>query len=321
MDALTNSYKAIVPQRVRDFVWHLRGMATARSVQDFHAHLNQVRPTLRIALGKPFARVSLNNLRLRVDCRDIGVGRVLYSGRSYEPDETALLNRILKPGMVFFDIGANIGYFTTLAARLVGPTGRVLAAEPDPDNFRLLEHNVRENRLDNVVLFNCALGAQAGEASLFRSTWNNGDHRLYTDGYAYRDSVTVPVRTYDDLLSTSNLDRVDAVKMDVQGYEHHVLAGMDSTLSSGRDLLMLTEFWPQGIEHSGGSSLGFWERLAEAGFKASFIEKNGTLRPAGYTDVLSYLSTIVVHEGTWDASGRYVNLVFTRGSGYRYSTI
>jgi FkbM family methyltransferase len=313
MAALIHAYRSIVPGPVRDLVWHLRAMAVARDLERFRVHLANVRPALRIALGRPFAHVAVSGLRLRVDCRDLGVGRPLYLRGAYEPDETALLLRILKPGMVFFDVGANIGYFTTLAARLVGENGRVLAAEPDPENFALLKQNVSENGLCNVVLFNCALGAQAGDAQLFRAASNKGDHRLYADGDRQRDSVSVKVDTFDNLVRMANVCRVDAVKMDVQGYEGHVVAGMEGTLSCGNDMTILTEFWPEGLECAGSTGSELWDTLARFGFEASFVGGNAGLNSIRYTDVADYLSRIVVHEGSLDASGRCVNLLLHRG--------
>lgn len=316
MSTLTGVYRSIVPKPVRDLVWHLRAMATAPDAERFRIHLVNLRPALWIALGRPFARVRVNGLQLRVDCRDLGVGRPLYLRGTYEPDETALLLSILKTGMVFFDVGANIGYFTTLASKLVGPSGKVLAAEPDPENFALLERNIRKNGLQNVVLFNCALGAEAGGAQLFRAASNKGDHRLYASGDNLRDSVAVKVDTFDHLLSVANVDQVDVVKMDAQGYEGHILAGMKETLRRGNDLAILTEFWPEGLEYSGSSGAEFWETLAQFGFDASNVGKCGNLTTAEYSDVLADLSKVVVHKGSLDESARYANLLFRRATSH-----
>jgi precorrin-6B methylase 2 len=83
-------------------------------------------------------------------------------GRAYEPMTTLAFHTLVQPGDRVVDVGAHVGYFTLLAARLCGPNGRVFAFEPHPDNFRLLERNIRENGAENVTAVRKAVADRAG---------------------------------------------------------------------------------------------------------------------------------------------------------------
>ena len=104
----------------------------------------------------------------RCDLRDIISREVCFTG-TYEPQETTLVRAILRPGMTFVDVGANWGYFTLLAASLVGTTGRVLSLEPDPRLFSILQENVGRSGLDHVTPLQLAAAHQAGILSLSTS--------------------------------------------------------------------------------------------------------------------------------------------------------
>src|SRR5438552_19014271 len=129
--------------RVRDVV---RTVAASYEILAKHRGIS----TVRRFGGRLVADVGTPGGALYVHLLDLGVGRPLYTGQAYEADETALLQRTLKPGMTVVDVGANIGYMATLAARCVGPAGRVLAIEPDPGNAELLAANIARNDSRNL---------------------------------------------------------------------------------------------------------------------------------------------------------------------------
>jgi FkbM family methyltransferase len=260
-------YRSMVPPWVRGPLWRLRTFGWKSAVARAH-----------LALGKPIVRARSGDTQLYVDLRDTGVGRYLYFGGTFEPSETAFIGRHLRTGMTMIDVGANLGYHTTRAARLVGSTGRVLAIEPDPYNFALLMRNVQTNGLDNVLAENVALGAQPGRATLFRSPGNLGDHRLFASAEERREAVEVPVVRLDDLCREHAMERVDLVKMDVQGYEPLVLAGMSRTLADNPHALVITEFWPHGMEAAGSSAEAFFQLISAPGFAAYLLERGRCAR-------------------------------------------
>lgn len=105
------------------------------------------------------------------DLRDTISREVCFAGQ-YEPQETALVRSILRPGMSFVDIGANWGYFTLLAASLVGPDGIVLSLEPDPRLFPILQENLKRNHLDQVTALQVAAARDSGTlTSRLRRGW------------------------------------------------------------------------------------------------------------------------------------------------------
>jgi FkbM family methyltransferase len=237
--------------------------------------LTKYRHTASIATvgGHLVADVVTPGGALYVHLLDLGVGRPLYTGQTYEADETALLQRTLSPGMTVVDVGANVGYMALLSARCVGPTGRVLAIEPDPGNIQLLTANVARNGYQNVNLCRCAVGADVGTATLYRSAWNMGNHRINAgaSGQAIaHETIQVEVQTVDKLVEQHGLSRVNFVKMDVEGYEPGVLAGMGKTIARDRPVV-LTEFWPHGMRDAGFDPEAFLDTWLGAGYEARVL--------------------------------------------------
>jgi len=203
----------------------------------------------------------------------------------YEKFETELIRKKLGPGMTVIDIGANIGYYTAIAAQAVGPAGRVIAFEPDPENFAYLEKTVVLNKLTNVTCYQVAIADSVGAGHLFLSPENNkGDQRIYASPEK-RESIGIQLTTLDAFIQGHDVPRVDFIKMDIQGAEGLALAGMKKTIGDNGHLMMFTEFWPMGIERTGQSPLAFLNILKELGMNIFDINrKNGELIPVTDTE-------------------------------------
>jgi FkbM family methyltransferase len=218
---------------------------------------------------------------------DAVVSRDIADG-SYEPAETAVMRRLIAPGMSVLDIGANIGYYTLLFANLVGPEGKVHAFEPAPKALRLLRKNINANTLTNVIVHACAAGADITEERLYLNDYNAGDNRIYkSDGM---ESVAITVRTIDSLVPENQ--RVDFIKMDVQGYEWHVIRGAKRIIEGDRPSIVL-EFSPRGIARCGGSAKDLLRYLEHRGYSFEEILENEdsyTLVPRTPNDLLSLYS-------------------------------
>jgi FkbM family methyltransferase len=292
-------YRRLVPAAVRKPLWFARNGSRQR--------WRNTLADLRVWLGYPIARVRVEGIDLAVDLRDHGVGRPLFLRGGYERHEIEFLRHFLKPGMVVIDVGANIGYHTSIAARRVGPTGVVVAVEPEPHNFGLLSRNVSSNGLGNVRAAQLALGDQPGAALLFRSERNFGDHRLYGESDGRRETTRVEVTTLDDLIDRCALPSVDLIKMDVQGYEGKVIGGMKRLFAGQRGLSVLTEFWPDGIRNAGDSPEEFLATFERAGFSAFTVESMGTQRIA-YDEVLGTLRP----PDPKNPDGQFMNIIFRR---------
>lgn len=188
---------------------------------------------------------------------------------TFEPLETDLVKREVKRGDHVLDVGAHIGYFTLLFAKLVGNEGTVFAFEPEPRNFALLRKNVGANGYGNVVLVNKAVSNRTGPARLYLSEDNRGDHRLF-DSYDGRRSINVECIRLDDYFATH--ERVDFIKMDIQGAEAMALEGMTALWERNRAIKLLTEFWPDGIRRAGRDPRAYLRALQGEGFALSALE-------------------------------------------------
>ena len=160
----------------------------------------------------------------------------------YEPEETALVKQTIQSDMRIIDIGANIGYYTTLFSKLA-TNGTVYAFEPDESNFRLLEKNCSLNELNNVELFNYAVGHEVCSRELFLSEHNMGDHRLYPIEES-RSFSLVKMITIDQFLKSKK--PFDFIKMDIQGFEMNALQGMNGRITQDAPILLL-EVWPEAL--------------------------------------------------------------------------
>lgn len=205
----------------------------------------------------------VHGVRMRLDLEDF-IQRMVYLG-CYERWETRVVRSHLRPGMTFVDVGANVGYFALLAARQVGPTGRVFAVEPSPYAADLLQQTLASNPLHQVRLARCALGAREDRLKLSRPDRGNHTPTLLTsDAEA---GVVVPVRRLDDCLAEWNCDRVDLLKMDVEGFESRVLDGATEALARHRILRVLCEFNQPWLLRAGSSSADLHRRFLDLGFR------------------------------------------------------
>ncbi len=183
--------------------------------------------------------------------------RPLYAAYKTYTDraERELLRKILFQGAVVVDAGANIGIYSQFLSGCVGPTGLVHSFEPSPDNFRRLSTATRH--LSNVRLTQAAVGERSGQCKLYVSDKLNVDHRAYkTDGDSRR-AVPIQMVALDDYFKSGQ--RVDLIKMDIQGYELHALRGAHRLLEENPDINLLLEFWPAGLKQAGVE----WEELVE----------------------------------------------------------
>lgn len=159
------------------------------------------------------------------------VWRVL--GGTYEPGESAAFARLVRPGDTVFDLGAHTGYYSLLAASLVGPRGRVFAFEPRPDSAWYLRQHARLNRCGNVEVVECAVCDRSGEAE-FLAGRGSGTGRLASGG-----ALRVRTVRLDDFVRQCGVAPA-AIKVDVEGAEAAVLAGAGEVLRAHRPLLFLS---------------------------------------------------------------------------------
>ena len=203
----------------------------------------------------------------------------------YEPFATQLFTDRIESGQTVLDVGANIGYYTLLSARLVGELGNVFAFEPDPDNFALLSRNVDENGYDNVHLENVAVSDSTGSVSLYKAGQNWGGHRIYTTS-DQAGRVSVDSTTLDDFFA-ERPNRVDLIKIDIEGAETRALQGMSRLLAKNRRITLFTEFSPGALRDSGSSAEQYAGMLSQQGFTLFLLDESAReLIPAAVEDIV-----------------------------------
>ena len=184
--------------------------------------------------------------------------------------ERSLVGRLLKPGQVAVDIGANIGFYSMLMATLVGPAGKICAFEPDTDNFRLLNKNLITNGFENVCTEKKAIAAKTGTGMLYVNPSHRGDHRIYPHE-DQRETVPIQTVSLDDYFSDSR--HVDFIKMDIQGAEVEALMGMKNIVHRNTGIQIITEFSPGHIESAGYSPAQFFEVIDSYGLTPRIIDE------------------------------------------------
>lgn len=220
-----------------------------------------------------------NGLRFECDVR-ISASREAYFIGKYEPQETCVVRSILRPGDVFVDVGANCGYYTLTAAGLVGPSGRVVAFEAHPGIYETLMRSIGLNHLPYVTALNVAVADGPGTLSM------SGDAEATALGMARvvvgdgpEARIQIRAAALDDLLDDAGVDRVDLLKMDIEGAEALAIRGMSAGLRRGRYRRILLELHPRQIGELGEKVEAIYRTLAEAGYVAYSLHQD---RRAGY---------------------------------------
>ncbi len=194
----------------------------------------------------------------------------------YEKSESIFIQSICFKGMKALDIGANIGYYTTLISQIAGENGKILALEPDPESYKFLSKTINSCKFKNILPFPIAASDIKQKLPLFISKDNRGDNRLYqTD--QLRKSIEVNCLTIDELLIENNISTLDLIKIDIQGYEPKVFKGMKKIIRNSDKLILLTEFWPKGILKAGENPKDFLLMLRKMEFELFELKSNGSL--------------------------------------------
>jgi FkbM family methyltransferase len=264
-----------------------------------------LRPLFRVLLKRPLATaaarvrpriVTVNGMQIETDTDDT---LHLAEVGIYEPLLTARLGKLLREGDTFVDVGANIGYFTLLAARTVGPRGRVVAFEPEPTNFEILERNVERNGFTNVTLERRAVSDRSGPATIYTNPINLGAHTLYPFSY-HAAEIPIEATSLDDYLEGAELERL-VLKLDIEGAEGRVVHGAANVLARTPDCVLVTEFLPSALRAAGTPPEELMQTLRATFTRIEVLdEESGNARdvsdadPATLPEVGSYgLATLV----------------------------
>ena len=183
-----------------------------------------------------------NGMKIKVHLNDHVGGEIIRTGY-YEIDTVRLIQRLLKPGMVFVDVGTHVGQYTLLASGPVGRTGEIHSFEPDPETYSWFVSNVKRNGLTNVRTNQLALAGQPGTLTLYLSEVTDiGSNSLRRPRFFSGRVCEVEVVTLDSYLESRHVSRVDVMKIDVEGAECEVVNGASALLGREDRPVMILEF-------------------------------------------------------------------------------
>jgi FkbM family methyltransferase len=198
------------------------------------------------------------------------IQQYIYYFGVFEPNLTNWIRQRLSPGDTFIDVGANIGYFSLLASKLVGPSGAVVAVEASPTTFGDLARNLERNRATNVRAVNVAASDQRGTVKLFRGPEHNiGMTGLFDEqeGIKMEFQCMVEAAPLAEILHAEELQKARLIKIDVEGAEWAVVGGMGRIFESGRpDLEIVVEIHPELLEVQGKRVGDLMDQFQRAGF-------------------------------------------------------
>ena len=217
--------------------------------------------------------------------RSVSEARILFLAWHWDSIERMRIKPWVGPGFTFVDVGANVGGYTFWISSLTGGKGRIVAVEPDPALVRQLRYNVRTNGLEQSVrIVEAAAGAAAGDGRLIRSSVNSGENRLGRRRAGAPDRVApagngvvpVKVRTLESIVRRAGLERIDCLKVDVEGHEPEVLEPFFAeACPSLRPRLLLVEM------KSGTASCAMESWILEQGYRLEQRTRmNGLFRRA-----------------------------------------
>ena len=186
--------------------------------------------------------ISVSGYKLFVKKIDRFIAVLLWKINFLEKKEREFVKSVVNRDMITADIGANLGQYTVLLSHLVGKKGKVYSFEPNPEIYNLLKKSVEVNNLTNTHLSIKAISNKKGSGLLYNSPFNTGDNRLYKPNFMFNE-VKIIETTLDDFLKKNQ--KIDFIKIDIQGGEFNALLGMSNIIKKNNNLIIMLEFCPK----------------------------------------------------------------------------
>ena len=216
--------------------------------------------------------------KIHVHNDDTGSLSTLSISGVFGPRDTQTMKDNVFSGNIVVDLGANVGYFTCLLAKIVGEGGKVFAFEPDPRNLKLLRRNIQENDYKNVIIADKAVSDVNGSCTLYSSQKKFGANRIF-ESKKNQTHDFIPIKSeticLDDYFEKQNLlKKIDFIKIDIEGSEFRAFNGMKKILELNNNLKIFTEIAPSLLEDAGSSGKQVLDFLQEHKFINFFISDN-----------------------------------------------
>ncbi len=235
-----------------------------KRLQSFFTVLKESKHPFRIIYGQLLVKTGLHRFftipqnGFKIHFSKSALAVTLFAQQDERKEDEEMLQRLLKPGQVYVDVGANIGTLTLAASGMVASNGKVIAIEAHPVTMQYLRDNVALNQFKNIEVIHTAAGNQQGEL-VFSSINSDDQNKVLLNKSG---GVTVQVNTLDHVLASTST--IDLLKIDVEGYEKMVLEGATETLR--KTTVLLYESWEKHFEGYGYQTQDVIRLLQTAGF-------------------------------------------------------
>lgn len=216
--------------------------------------------------NKPSVIINYNGIKLNL-YTDSKLSDILIF-QPFEIEEQCFLKYYLKKGGIFVDIGSNIGLFSLIAAKIVGEKGRVYSFEPTPETFFRFKQNIELNKKENIYPYNIAISNQTGLQDLSIShdgydAWNSlGKPSAGED----IERIKVNTLSFDEFINQFNIEKIDLIKIDVEGWELNVLNGGQHYFNKSNSAAILIEFGDINLQNAGFKSKELYDLLLSFGY-------------------------------------------------------
>ncbi|MGI6483583.1 MAG: FkbM family methyltransferase [Methanobacterium sp.] len=234
--------------------------------------------------------IKVMNKKMYVNSNDIGIAYPLLKSGIYEEYETETFKNLLQSNTIFIDIGANIGYYTLIAASKI-KDGQIYSFEPVKSNYKLLTKNIKINNINNVKAFQKAISNRNGKIKIFIDGTNLGNHSLAKNNVIDKtESTEVETIRLDSFFN--NLEEIIEedflIKIDTQGAEGLIVEGAHNLLLN-KNIKILMEFWPKGLRNTHTDPLELLNKLQGYGFNLQLLdEKTKSLKIVNKNEVIDF---------------------------------
>ncbi|MBY0336536.1 MAG: FkbM family methyltransferase [Acetobacteraceae bacterium] len=264
--------RAVVPAPVRALRWRLPWLRANAGLSP-GTLMRMAAFTLRECAGRPFAFETPDGIAFETMPNNFSSFAMCVAG-ARDPEIWRFIQSRLQPGSTFVDAGANVGAYAVPAARLVGPTGRVIAFEAHPHTHGFLGRNLGRNGLSWATAVNEALGDGPGEIRLAYNTANPGETHVAAAGEADQ-GATVRMTTLDEALPRLGANAVDYLKVDVEGFELPLLRGAARTIAESPGIAVQIELQPRHAARYGHATADIGRLLLGLGLHPHLLDAAG----------------------------------------------
>lgn len=203
---------------------------------------------------------------------DEGIDRIIYERGMYEMGTMNFIQENLSAGSTFLDAGANIGVMSLVAAKAVGSDGRVISFEPHPNTRSILEKNISLNGFSQIEIQAVGLGSGKSSGTLFSEEKNRGGSSLMDYDENEEHGAEIQIVSLDSLVDELNLNQLDLIKIDIEGWEFEMLKGAKKTLTRLRPTLIVEIDLHRKLE--GGTVREMVDFLVEIGYEIYRFPEN-----------------------------------------------